>query len=478
MVSWSTKRGRRAVGWLKSGRGAVMYATRVLTLLCALLLALSPGAAKAADAPVLSLGSAGEEVRSLQQRLILAGFLTGPVDGHYGEATKAAVLQAQQALIGQGHRIRADGVFGPVTRALLYDDAAMRPFIDFSLGARGQRVVSLQNRLIDLKFLEGPADGVFGENTRDALRSFQRHLMAYGAGEVTESGAADAPTRRFLNPAFNLSAFNIRAPEFFDTSRPLELGDEYLNARAAILVDGNTGEILYAKNPDERLYPASTTKVMTLLLAVEQGGMDRVVIVPEEAAEIPRDSSLVPVYPGEVMPLRDLLYGLMLRSGNDAANAVAALCGGTVEGFVERMNQRARQMGLAGTQFRNPHGYHDPEHYTTARDLVTLGMYAMQNPEAAQIASALQYVMEPTRRRGALALNTSSELLLPAAPAYYPDALGIKSGYTSLAGFCYVGEASREGRVLFAAILNSRTRNRGWADMARLFDYGFAQLSR
>jgi len=451
---------------------------RILTLICAVLLALSPGIAGAGDAPVLSLGSQGEQVRSLQQRLILSGFLAGQADGHYGKATKDAVLQAQQALIGQGHSLQADGVFGPVTRALLYDDEAMRPFIDFSLGARGQRVVSLQNRLIDLKFLEGPADGVFGENTRDALRAFQRHLMAFGAEGVTDSGAADAAARRFLNPSADLSAFSIRAPEFFDPARPLELGDEFLNARAAILVDGSTGEILYAKNPDERLYPASTTKVMTLLLAVERGGLDRKVTVPREAAEVPRDSSLVPVYPGEEMPLRDLLYGLMLRSGNDAANAVAVLCDGSLEGFVGRMNQRARQMGLDGTQFRNPHGYHDPEHYTTARDLVTLGMYAMQNPEAEAISSALRHMMAPTGKRGALALNTASELLLPAAPAFYPGALGIKSGYTSLAGFCYVGEARRGDAVLYAAILNSRTRNRGWADMARLFDYGFARLSR
>ena len=222
------------------------------------------------------------------------------------------------------------------------------------------------------------------------------------------------------------------------------------------------------------MYPASTTKIMTLLLAVERGGLDERVTVPASAAAVPKDSSLMPVYPGETMPMRDLLHGLMLRSGNDAANAVAEITAGSVEKFVLRMNLKARQMGLTDTQFANPHGYHDPEHYTTARDMATLTMYAMQNPMVAEIAGTLEYRLSPTVKRGELVLNSGSELLNPLATAYYPGAYGIKSGYTSAAGFCYVGAARRGSAVLYAVILNSRTRNRGWDDMARLFSYGFA----
>lgn len=424
--------------------------------------------------PLLSVNSTGENVVRLQERLIQAGFLTGRADGIYGEMTRQAVLSLQQALASLGHRIKADGIAGPATLSLLYDDGIMRPFIDFSLGTTGQRVIALQNRLIDLKFMTGRADGVFGQKTLEALQAFQRYLIGHGAKDVQVTGAMDEATRRWLVPQADLSGFSIRAPEFFDDADPLSLRDEYLNAEACVLVRADTGEILYAKNLDERMYPASTTKIMTLLLAVERGGLDEIVTVPASAGKVPADSSLVPVYPGERMPFRDLLYGLMLRSGNDAANAIAEICAGSVEAFVARMNRKAEQLGLSGTHFMNPHGYHDPEHYTTARDLVTLTVYTMQNPQAAEIACALQYQMSATVRRGALTLQSGNELLDPGSPYYYKGAVGIKSGYTSAAGFCYVGMARRGNGTLFSVILGSRTRNRGWHDMARLFNYGFA----
>ena len=428
------------------------------------------------DFPLLSVKSSGDEVIKLQQRLIQAGFLIGQADGIYGEATRKAVVSFQQAMASQGHQLKADGIAGPATLSLLYDDGVMRPFIDFSLGTTGQRVIALQNRLIDLKFMAGPADGVFGQKTLEALQAFQSHLIANGAQDLMVTGSMDKATRDWLDPKADLSGFSIRAPEFFDDANPLELRDEYLNAKACILVRADTGEILYAKNPDERMFPASTTKIMTLLLAVERGGLEDRVTVPSSALKVPADSSLVPVYPGEKMLLRDLLHGLMLRSGNDAANAVAEICAGSVEEFVSRMNLKAEQMGLSGTQFTNPHGYHDPEHYTTARDLVTLAVYAMQNPQAAEIACALEYQMAATSKRGALTLYSGSELLNASSPFYYKDAYGIKSGYTSAAGFCYVGMARRGDRMLYAVIMASRTRNRGWNDMARLFNFGFARM--
>jgi D-alanyl-D-alanine carboxypeptidase len=429
------------------------------------------------DYPLLSVGSGGKEVVVLQQRLVAAGFLTGQVDGRYGEGTRKAVAAVQQALNQRGYQLKVDGIAGQQTLSLLYDDQVMAPFIDFSLGTTGQRVVSLQTRLIDLKFLDGTADGVFGQKTLDALKAFQTLLHQQGAGGILVNGLADEATRGWLKLDADLSGFGIRAPEFFDDADPKSLSGEFLNAKASVLVNARTGEILFSKNLDERLYPASTTKMMTLLLAVECGRLDEMVVLPASTGEVAKDSSLVPVYPGERMSMRDLLYGLMLRSGNDAANAVAELCAGSVGQFVTQMNERARQLGMNGTQFTNPHGYHDPEHYSTARDLAVLALHAMANPVFREVASTLEYDLQPTSKRGVLHISNTSELLKPSSPFYFEGAAGIKSGYTSAAGFCYAGTAQKGEAHMVAVILGSRTRNRAWNDMARLFRYGFAVLN-
>ena len=424
---------------------------------------------------ILAKGASGAEVAALQERLLAAGFLTGAVDGRYGDGTQKAVSSAQAALREKGYELAVDGIAGQQTLTLLFDDQVMEPFLTFGLGDSGPRVISLQKRLIDLKFLEGQADGCFGQQTQDALKAFQAHLAGQG---LQVSGVADAATRALLQTDADLSGLGIRAPEFFDDSQPLTLSDEYLNAQAATLVDMRSGRILYQKHMDARHYPASTTKIMTLLLAVERGFLEEKVVLPAATGEVPRDSSLVPVYPGERMTMRDLLYGLMIRSGNDAANAIADICAGSVEGFVDRMNRRAAGLGLRGTHFTNPHGYHHAEHYTTARDLAILTMNAMANEDFAAIASALVYEMPATQKRGVLLIKNSNELLIPSSPFYYEAAVGIKSGYTSYAGFCYVGAAVREEQRLLVVILGSRTRDRGWDDMARLFNYGFAALNR
>ncbi len=450
---------------------------RLLALLLALAwLFAGPPALSAAGGASLAVGSKGQEVTALQHKLIEAGFLNGQADGKYGEATRQAVLALQRALKDKGHHLAVDGVAGPATLGLLADEEAMRPFVDFSLGASGPRVINLQNRLIDLKFLDGTADGVFGAQTLDALTAFQAHLSAHQAEGIQVNGTADAATRHYLGSGADLSGFQISAPEFFDDNQPLALGDAFLNARGCILVHCGTGQILYAKEMDKRLYPASTTKMMTLLLAVERGRLDEQVTLPKETGEVPKDSSLVPVYPGEKMSMRELLYGLMIRSGNDAANAVAVLCAGSVDKFVAQMNERARQLGMDGTSFMNPHGYHQEGHYTTARDLAVLALHGMANPDFARISSALSHDMPATSKRGVLQIRNSNQLLMPASAFYYEGAVGIKSGYTSLSGFCYAGAAVRGEESLLAVILGSRTRNRGWDDMSRLFNYGFAKL--
>ena len=451
---------------------------KLFAVLCMLMLLFASSLSETGPVyPLLSLGSGGKDVTELQQRLILAGFLTGQADGRYGEGTKKAVAAVQQALNQRGYKLKVDGIAGQQTLSLLYDDQVMAPFIDFTLGASGQRVINLQTRLMDLKFLEGPVDGVFGQKTLEALKAFQTLLHQQGADGILVNGLADKATRTWLKPDADLSGFGIRAPEFFDDANPRGLSGEFLNAKAGILVNARTGDILFSKNMEERLYPASTTKMMTLLLAVECGRLDEMVVLPASTGEVAKDSSLVPVYPGERISMRDLLYGLMLRSGNDAANAVAELCAGSVGQFVARMNERAARLGMSGTHFTNPHGYHDPEHYSTARDLAILALNAMADPVFREVATTLEYDLQPTSKRGVLQISNSSELLKPDSPFFFEGAAGIKSGYTSAAGFCYAGTAQQGDTDLVAVILGSRTRNRGWNDMARLFRYGFAVLN-
>ena len=157
-----------------------------------------------------------------------------------------------------------------------------------------------------------------------------------------------------------LPAMAEETPADYNRNVPQLLHEGHLYAPAAVLVDATNGDILFAKNARQRMYPASTTKVMTLLLALESGiAMDTTIVIPKQASEIPADSSLIPVFPGDVMTFRDLLYGFMLTSGNDGANAVAVLVSGNVEGFVQRMNARAAELGCEDTHFANPHGYHD-----------------------------------------------------------------------------------------------------------------------
>jgi D-alanyl-D-alanine carboxypeptidase (penicillin-binding protein 5/6) len=443
-------------------------------LLCLfMLLALIPLGSMSEAPATLYLGSGGSEVVRLQNRLIELGFLKGTADGMYGPATLNCVVAAQTALKEQGHTLSVDGVFGPQTATLLYDDIVMRQYLDLRRGSSGQKVLTLQHRLYDLNYLEDRADGLFGSRTEDALTRLQETLVLGGATDVEANGVYDKATRDIM--ANDLSAYGIQAPEFFDDSRPMSLTSEYLYGRTAILLDAANDRVLFEKDADKHMFPASTTKIMTLLIAVEHGDLDRTITVPASARQVPKDSSLVPVYPGEQMTLRDLLYGLMVRSGNDAANAVAQIVSGSVDAFVDEMNQRAAGLGMTNTHYMNPHGYHHEGHYTTARDLATLSRHAMSNNFIVHIVACMEYTLPPTSLREKLVIRNNTELLQPFSPSYYEGAFGIKKGYTRAAGFCYAGAAARGDRLLIAVVMDCRDRYKAWADMARLFDFGFAQ---
>lgn len=234
-----------------------------------------------------------------------------------------------------------------------------------------------------------------------------------------------------------------------------------VSAQKAILTDAETGRVLYEKDADSRSLIASTTKIMTALIVCEQCNVLDRMKIPKEAVGI--EGSSMYLKEGEVLTLQELLYGLMLHSGNDAAVALAVYCGGTVEGFVQLMNDKAHRLGLTGTHFENPNGLDSPGHYSTARDLSVLSAYAMKNPIFAQTVSTKNV------RVGQRSLRNHNKLLWRVEGAD-----GVKTGYTKAAGRILVSSASRDGRRLICVTIND---GNDWADHTALLEEGFAKYS-
>ena len=232
-----------------------------------------------------------------------------------------------------------------------------------------------------------------------------------------------------------------------------------LSAEKAILLDCATDRVLYEKDPDARSLIASTTKIMTALIVCEQCNVLDRMRIPREAVGI--EGSSMYLQEGEILTIQDLLYGLMLHSGNDAAVALAIYCGGTVEGFVERMNDKARVLGLTNTHFENPNGLDSPGHYSTARDLAVLADYAMANPIFYKTVSARNVTV------GTRYLRNHNKLLWQVEGAD-----GVKTGYTKAAGRILVSSATRDGRRLIAVTVNDPC---DWQDHKELLEEGFSR---
>ena len=240
----------------------------------------------------------------------------------------------------------------------------------------------------------------------------------------------------------------------------LPVNVQALSARKAILLDGTTGRILFERNIDEQSLIASTTKIMTALVVCEQCNVLDRMRIPKEAVGI--EGSSMYLQEGEVLTLQELLYGLMLQSGNDAAVALAIYCGGTVEGFVELMNDKAHTLGLSNTHFANPNGLDAPGHYSTARDLAVLAAYAMENPVFYQTVSAKSVKI------GQRVLTNHNKLLWRVEGAD-----GVKTGYTRAAGRILVSSATRNGRQLICVTIDDPD---DWNDHSRLLEQGFSEF--
>ncbi|XEC92795.1 D-alanyl-D-alanine carboxypeptidase family protein [Paenibacillus tarimensis] len=235
------------------------------------------------------------------------------------------------------------------------------------------------------------------------------------------------------------------------------------NAYAAALIDVESGRILYNHRGDERTKIASLTKIMTAIVAIEQGELSDSVKVGTNAAG--KEGSSIYLKAGEEMSLQNMLYGLMLRSGNDAATAIAEHVGGSEQGFVHLMNEKAEWLGLDNTHFMNPHGLDHRDHYSSANDLAKLTAYALKNVVFQEIVKTkFKSAPNPNEEWDYSWLNKNKMLSM------YEGADGVKTGYTKLASRCLVSSATRNGQQLAAVTLNDGD---DWADHRNLLDWGF-----
>jgi len=235
------------------------------------------------------------------------------------------------------------------------------------------------------------------------------------------------------------------------------------HAKAAALIDVESGRILYNKNGDQRLRIASLTKIMTAIVAIENADLSDKVKVSVRAAG--KEGSSIYLRAGEEMKLEDMLYGLMLRSGNDAATAIAEHVGGSIEGFVRMMNEKAEWIGLDNTHFMNPSGLDDEGHYSSADDLAKLTAYALHNPTFATIVKTRVKKAPNPYESWDYQWSNKNKML-----SMYEGADGVKTGYTKLALRCLVSSATRNGQQLAAVTINDRD---DWADHRSMLDWGF-----
>lgn len=254
------------------------------------------------------------------------------------------------------------------------------------------------------------------------------------------------------------------------------------HAEAALLMDMKTGRVIYSKNSSERMYPASTTKMMTGILAIESEKMDETATATYEALKsITLEDSHMGILVGEELSMKDLLNGMLVYSANDAANVIAVQVGGSIEAFVDLMNAKAAELGMKDTHFLNPCGVHEKNHYTTADDLAILARYCMENETFREIVGKASYHIDPTNKykqnRDLPATNLFLSTARSASHLYKP-CTGIKTGTTEAAGHCLVSSASYNDMELLSVVLkcddeNVKEKAYSYTISRTLFDFGF-----
>lgn len=257
-----------------------------------------------------------------------------------------------------------------------------------------------------------------------------------------------------------------------------------LNVQGAILIDADTGEALYRYQDTQKLYPASTTKLMTCYLTLKYGYLDDYVTLPAGIREgLTESSSTANLIPGEVVTVRQLLQCLMIVSANEAANALAYYVSGSIEDFVALMNEEALALGCENTHFTNPNGLHDEDHYTCAADLARIAQAAVAYEAVYYLCSTPEVTIPETNLSEERTLKTTNYLLegTDFPDYYYPGAFGLKTGYTTPAGYCLVSAATREGRTLIGVVMGAEKEDTpdgerigSFTETEKLLDWGFA----
>jgi D-alanyl-D-alanine carboxypeptidase len=265
---------------------------------------------------------------------------------------------------------------------------------------------------------------------------------------------------------FLILAFNYKNYIVFANTLPPSVASD-----GAVLMDADTGTILYSKNMNTAYPPASTTKIMTALLTIENINLNDIITVSKKTPYV--DGSKIGIFEGEEIKAKDLLYGLLLLSGNDCAEALAEHISGSTDTFAKLMNKRAKELGCENTNFVNPHGLYDNNHKTSAKDLAIILNEAMKHPEFREIASTFIYKIPPTNKHPeGIYLANENKLIQKNSKYYYKEAEAGKTGYTTQSGFSYVASAIKDNHRLILALVHSNTKSY-YEDSVKLFNYGF-----
>lgn len=246
----------------------------------------------------------------------------------------------------------------------------------------------------------------------------------------------------------------------------------------AVLMDADSGQVLYNKGMDEPRYPASITKIMTALLALENASLDQEVKFTDEGVKNILEGTNIQAQPWEIMTMEQCLYALLIKSANEVADQIALTVGGTREEFVAMMNAKAKELGCTNTNFNNPSGLPDAQHYTTAHDMALIYREALKNEEFCKITQTLEYTIPPTNSTSTPRVFTSHHaLLVPTAPEYYEGCLGGKTGVTDLSRNTLVTGVRREDTTYIAVVMRADA-GQVCADSRALFDYGYQNFEK
>ena len=248
-----------------------------------------------------------------------------------------------------------------------------------------------------------------------------------------------------------------------------------LDSESAVIMDANTKRVLYSYNGDKQQYPASITKVMTMLLGVESKDLDRNVTISEYGSlSIEVGSSHISLMPNETITMKDAIMATCLASANDGANLIAEGVSGDIDSFVTKMNQRAKEIGCLNTNFANPHGLHDDQHYTTAIDMAKIMSEAVSNETYLNLTGLDEYIIEPTNKTTTTRyLYGQNKSMYEESEYYIPEVMSAKSGYTDQAMHTYVAYAKKNDVELVVCVMNTPTGSGMYTDLMTLFDYGF-----